>query len=63
MVLFMFRKMAMSRFVEVSKEEELAAVWLQAGEEVGGEEEVEEVEKGVGEDVASRSVSELLRLG
>ena len=53
----------MSRFVEVSKEEELAAVWLQAGEEVGGEEEVEEVEKGVGEDVASRSVSELLRLG
>ena len=46
----------------MSKEEELAAVWLQVGEEVGGEEEAGEVEEGVGEDVASRSASELLRL-
>ena len=38
-------------------------VWLQVGEEVGGDgEEVEEVEEGVGEDVAFRSASELLRL-
>ena len=45
------------------KEGELAAVWLQVTEEaVADEEEVEEVEEGVGEDVASRSASELLRL-
>ena len=47
---------------KVSKEDELAAVWLQVSEEVGGEEEGEEVEEVVGEDVASRSVSEQLRL-
>ena len=49
----------------MSKDEELEAVWLQVGEEAGGdvvEEEAEEVEEGVGEDVASRSASELLRL-
>ena len=50
----------------MSKEEELTAVWLQVGEGVGGEEEGEEAEEGreegVGEDVASRSVSEQLRL-
>ena len=52
----------------MSKEEELVAVWLQVGEEAGGDvveeevEEVEEVEEGGGEDVASRSASELLRL-
>ena len=45
----------------MSKEDELAAVWLQVSEEVGGEEEVEEAEEVVGEDVASRSASELLR--
>ena len=43
MVLFMFRKMAMFRLVEVSKAEELTAVWLRVGEEVGRGEEVEEV--------------------
>ena len=49
MLLLMLRKMAMLfREVEVPKEEELIAVWLQVGEEVGGdvvEEEVEAVEE------------------
>ena len=35
--------MAMFRLVEVSKAEELTAVWLRVGEEVGRGEEVEEV--------------------
>ena len=39
----LFRKMAMFRLVEVSKAEELTAVWLRVGEEVGRGEEVEEV--------------------
>ena len=45
----------------MSKEEELTAVWRQVGEEEGEEAE-EGREEGVGEDVASRSVSEQLRL-